>query len=300
MKVKSKIFYWYVAFLLAFTLLLLLPAPDKATLIKYHLSAAGLRMLDLTFIVPEALIWFAAFYGYEKMQRYSQLIKTGDEGKQIAKLARGLLILAIGLPVNAIFGAILSIIAAHEPAFKNPSVIIGNYAELVFPLLAFVWISMGARGLGELAKTQPRLWKLNTTALAVIILGIAFCSLIVLDHRELRTTYHMSPELVMLTLGIPYMYIWFLGLFASVELQTYSRKVAGVVYRHGWNLLIGGVVSIVLLSILLQYLSTLSTWLTSLSLGWVLLLLYALLLLLSGAYIVVALGATRLTKIEEA
>ncbi len=300
MKVKSKIFYWYAAFLITFILLLLLPAPDRATMVRYHLSALGFRVLDFTFIIPEALIWFAAFYGYEKLHSYSQLIRTGKEGRQIAKLARGLLILAVGLPLEAIFSGILSIIATHVPSFKNASVITNNYVAALLPLLAFIWIGRGARGLGDLVKTRPQLWKVNATTFTVILLGIIFCCLIVLDHSQLRTTYHLSPEAVMITLGVPYMYVWFLGLLASIELQTYSQKVTGVLYRRGWNLLILGFVSIILLSILIQYLSTLSTWLTSLSLGWILLMLYVLLFLLAGAFIIVALGATRLSKIEEA
>jgi hypothetical protein len=141
---------------------------------------------------------------------------------------------------------------------------------------------------------------LNAVGLTVLILGMVFCCLIVLDHTELRQVYHMSPELVMLTLGIPYIYTWFLGLFAVAELFAYSRKVVGVVYRRGWNWLIAGLVSIITVSILIQYLTTLSTWLTSLSLGGILLLLFALLLLLAAAYIVLALGTQKLMKIEEA
>ncbi len=104
----------------------------------------------------------------------------------------------------------------------------------------------------------------------------------------------------MLTLGIPYMYTWFLGLYSASELQAYSQKVAGVVYRKGWNLMIVGVLSFVFLSIILQYLSTLTTWLASLTLYEVLLLLYVLLLLFIAAFIVFALGARKLMKIEEA
>ncbi len=153
--------------------------------------------------------------------------------------------------------------------------------------------------MSDINKARPSLKLLHLEILSTIILGVIFCCLIVLDHRELRATYHMSPELVMLTLGIPYMYMWFLGLFSVVELREYSRTVRGVVYRKSWKLFIAGLAAIILLSILLQYLSTLSSWLTSLSLGWVLLLLYVLLLLLAGAFIVVALGAQGLTKIEE-
>lgn len=299
MKIKSKLFYWYVTLLVLFIALTLIPSPDTATLIKYHLTPLGVRLLDLTVIFPEAIIWFAAFYGYQKIQHYSQLIRTGKEGKQIAKLSRGLLLLAIGLPVIAIMSSILTIIASHHPSFTATSVIIQNYANIVFPLLAFIWISNGARGLSELTRTRPPFIVMHIIAVVALTLGIAFCCLIVSQHRELRLTYHMSPQLVMLTLGIPYIYIWSIGLQACAELLEYSRKVHGVLYRKAWIQFISGLAAIIFISILLQYLTTLYTWLNSLTLGAVLLLLYSLLLLLGGAYIVVALGAKRLTKLEE-
>lgn len=300
MKIKSKIFYWYATFLATYTAIVLLPAPNKETLHRYHLSPTGLRLLDLTIIIPEAIIWFIAFYGYQKLHVYSQGIKQESEGKHINKLSLGLFFLSIGSPITAIISGILAIIALHHPGFTASSTIINNYVNVVFPLIAFICISIGARGLSDVAKTRPRLPLINLVILLVIILGVVFCSLIVLDHKELRGIYHMSPQLVMLTLAVPYMYIWFLGLQSSAELLEYSRKLVGVVYRKAWNMFIAGLVAIISVSILLQYLTTLSTWLTSLSLNWVLVLLYTLLILLSGAYIVVALGVKKLTAIEEA
>jgi hypothetical protein len=299
MQVRSKIFYWYAAFVVALTLLTLLPAPSPATLIRFHLTPTSLRLLDVTFLIAEFAIWFAAFYGYTQLSRYSRLTHSGKESTQIAKLARGLLLLSIGLPITALLSAILSIIAAHNPGFAAPSVIINNYAGVVFPLLAMLWLSIGARGLGGLARTRPRFWLSNAVVLATIILGVVFCCLVVLGHKQLRLMYHMSPQLVMLTLGIPYMYTWFLGLYSASELQAYSRKVAGVVYRKAWGLMISGVLGFIFLSIILQYLSTLATWLASLTLYEVLALLYVLLSLFIIAFILFALGAKKLMKIEE-
>lgn len=296
---RRKILGAYVTLVLVFTAIMLLPAPDHATLVKYHLTSLALRLILLTLIIPEAAIWFAAFYGSYKLQRYSQLIKESEDGRQIRRLAHGLLLLAIGLPTAAIAGGILSIIAAHHPGFTAASTVTSNYLNIIFPLLAFIWISRGAWGLSELSKARPSLRVFNLVVIATLLLGIVFCCLIVLDHAELRKTYHMSPQLVMLTLGAPYIYMWFLGMFSVAELREYSRTVGGIVYRKGWRQLIGGIASIILLSIALQYISTLTTWLTSLSLAWLLLLLYVLLMLLTGAYIVVALGAQRLTNIEE-
>lgn len=300
MKVKSKIFYWYAAFVVAFGLLTLLPSPDKVSMQRYHLSSTSIRLLDLTLIIPEALIWFVAFYGYQKLSRYASLIRSDKDGSQIFHLARGLLLLAVGLPIAAILSTILNIIASHVPDFKPSAVVINNYCGILFPLWGFLLMSIGARGLGNLAKTRPRFTVLNAITLAVIILGVGFCCLVSVGHTAVRNTYHMSPGLVMLTLGVPYMYTWFLGLLTIAELHAYSHTVPGVLYRRGWMLLIWGLGSIILTYITIEYLSTLSTWITSLSLGGILALLYVLLLLLAGAFIVVALGAKKLTKIEEA
>ncbi len=119
MMARSKLFYWYAALVIIFAGLLIVPAPDHATLVKYHISALTLRIITLTLIIPEALIWFAAFFGYSKLKHYSQLIETSKDGRQIAKIARGLLLLAISLPFAAIFSNVLALIAAHSPSFKS-------------------------------------------------------------------------------------------------------------------------------------------------------------------------------------
>lgn len=104
----------------------------------------------------------------------------------------------------------------------------------------------------------------------------------------------------MLTMVIPFMYLWFLGLYATAELYLYSKKLKGIVYRKGWNQLALGLATVIGIVILEQYLSTISTWLNSLTLAWLVLLLYVLLLILAAAFIVIALGTKKLIKIEEA
>jgi hypothetical protein len=299
-KVQSKIFYVYVAFVLIVAAIAFIPAPNHDTLVKYHLTSLGLKLLQVTLLIPEAIIWFAAFYGYDRLHRYSQLIKDGAEGKHIRLLSLGLLFLALGLPTTAIVSDILSRVAEHHHSFTATSVVIKNYLGLLFPLAAFFCISLAARGLSTLTRTRPSFLTTHIVILIAITLGVVFCCLIVANHRELRLTYHLSTRLVMLTLGIPYMYIWFLGLQACAELQEYSRNLTGILYRKGWNLLIGGLVATIFVSIVLQYLTATSSWILSLNLGSLLLLLYALLILLGGTYIVVALGANKLTRIEEA
>lgn len=300
MRTRSKIFYWYAAFVIAYTCLTLLPYPDHTTLHRYHLTVTSLRLLDITIILPLIFIWFAAFYGYYKLHAYALAIKRGKDGSAVRKLSYGLLALTIGLPVSSIISAILKLVALHHPSFTATAAIITNYVEAAYPLIGFLFISAGARKLSEIAKTRPSLKVLNILALAIIIIGVGFCSLIAAGHRDVYNTFHMAPALVMLTLAVPYIYVWFLGALAAIEIYLYSRCVAGVVYRRSWNTLAAGLTAIIATEIVLQYLGTLSSWITKLSLSNILVLLYVLLLLLAGAYIVVALGTKKLIRIEEA
>lgn len=300
MRIKSKIFYWYAAFVIAYVCLTLLPYPDQTTLHRYHLTVTGLRLLDITIILPLIFIWFAAFYGYYKLHAYVRAIKRGKDGPAVRQLSYGLLALTIGLPASSIIASVLKLIALHNHSFTATAAIITNYVEAAYPLISFVFISAGARKLSDIAKIRPSLKMLNFLALTIIIIGVVFCSLISAGHQDVRSTFHMAPALVMLTLAVPYIYIWFLGALAAVEIYLYSKHVAGLVYRRSWNMLAAGFTAIIATEIVLQYLGTLSSWITKLALSNILLLLYVLLLLLAGAYIVVALGTRKLIRIEEA
>jgi len=296
---SKKVYYWYGVLVVIYVLLTLLPAPDKITLAKYHLSSTGLRLLDLTILIPSLAMWLAAFYGYRRLHVYSQTIRGAKDGKPTANLAAGLLVLALGLPLSSILSSALALIARNHTGFAPAATIISNYAAVLYPLAAFIYIGMGARQLGELSERRLSYMQANLVALVVIALGVVFCDLIARSHHDISISYHMSYTLVMLTMAIPYMYIWFLGLLAVMELYSYSKRVNGILYRKSWGLLAFGLGSIIVIDIVLQYLSTMSTWLNGLSLSGLLVLLYILLLALAVAFIVVAFGTKRLMKIEE-
>jgi hypothetical protein len=299
MKLRSNVFYSYALFVATAILVTLLPVPAKAMLVKYHLNAADARLLYLSLLLPTFIMWFALFYGYGKLQGYGQLIKGNRDGKQVAKLADGLLALALGLPLSTVIGSILTLIARQYPSFTIAATVIPNYFDIVYVLVAFAYINMGARGLNALSRNRPGFAIGHTVIAVVIVLGVIFCDLIARANHSITATYHLSSTLVMLTFAIPYMYIWFLGLYAIAEMYAYSKQLAGVVYRKGWNRLAAGLGSVIILDIVLQYLNTLSTWLNDLNLAGLLLLLYVLLFLLAGGFIVVALGTKDLMKIEE-
>src|SRR5437868_10771274 len=117
MRLRSRLFYAYLMFLLVYAGFVMLPAPQKAILSQYHLSATGLRLIDVTIILLLAVIWFAGFYGYAKLRQYSRLIGKDRDGKHVAMLTRGILLMVLWLPVSSTVSAVLNFIAAHHLAF---------------------------------------------------------------------------------------------------------------------------------------------------------------------------------------
>ena len=251
-------------------------------------------------MIPEFITWFAILYGYYTLRRYSLLIKSNQDGKQVAKLSTGLFVLAIGVPAGAVISGALGLFARWHPGFEGIATIISNYVNVIYPLIAFLFIYRAVRAMNEPHRSRPSVFASHGATLFVIIIGVIFCDLIARSQKTMQISYHMSYNLVMLTLAIPYMYVWFLGLFAIIEMYSYSKRVSGVLYRRGWNRLAFGLGAIIGIDILLEYLGTLYSWVNDLSLAGLLTLLYVLLFLLAGGFILVALGTKELIKIEEA
>jgi hypothetical protein len=299
LRIKSKIFYWYIALAILYAGLTLLTAPSKATLAKYHVTPDQLRLLNLTIIIPLVGIWFAGFYGYNKLANYATLIKRAEDGRQVHRLATGLLFLVIGLPISSIITQILTLLTNHNAGLTGLSVVIKTYVGLIFPLTAFITISNGARGLSVLAKKRPTYLASQILTLILIVGGVMYGYMMSNLHQTVGETYHMSLGLVLATVVIPYIYTWFIGLVAAYEIHIYARHVSGVVYRKSWDMLAWSFGSIILVSILLQYITNLTVRIQALSLTMVLLLVYVLLTLLSVGYILLAFGTKKLMKIEE-
>ena len=297
MQVRSKLFYSYVVFALLYAASFMVPR-SISTLHRLDLTLLQYRLVSLTVLIPVVLIWFAAFYGYNKLRIYSDMIKDTPDGKHVSHLTTGIMILALGLPIAALIGASITIIIEHSPGFTAAGTIIKNYVSLVFPLLGFIFISLGSRGLSILSKKRPSYRSINILAGIFIAVGVTYCYLI-LTSSNLDATYHLPTWLIIVTLVCPYLYTWYLGMLAVLETHLYSRKAPGKLYRSTWNMLATGIGGIIIMQIAVQYISTATVQLSNLKLARLLFIVYVLLALLSVGYILVAIGAKRLQKIEE-
>lgn len=298
MKLKSKLFYCYILFLLLYSGFTLLPAPLPATLHQYHVSALGLRVIDLTLIVLLAAIWYAGFYGYAKLYEYALLIRNNNDGEQVIKLSRGILLLVMWLPISSTISAILNFLTVKHPGFMSAAKIIENYISLLFPLAGFIYISMGARKLSELVKQRPSYLATNVLAISLTYIGLIYIHQVATTQNR-SAVYHMPMWLILITIVGPYIYMWFMGLLAVYEIYQYRQKVKGIIYKKSWGLMSLGLGWLVVVTIVLQYLTTLSSHLTRLSIYGILTIIYALLLLIAVSFVLIAGGTRRLQRIEE-
>jgi hypothetical protein len=299
MNTKLKIIYSYVLLVVLYGAGTLLIPPKKGTLHRYHITLLHLRVLDITVVVLYAAIWLCAMYGFYNLRRYYKLIKKNKDGKPLAKITIGIGLLAFWLPITAVYNLYSNFLAEKHTAFTAVVAITQNYLTLLIPFVGFLCISLGARGLAELTKQSFSLRDRNIMLIILIIIGVEYSYLVSNTHNRLNTTDHLPTLLILLTLVVPYIYMWFIGMMAVYEIYLYRLKIAGVVYRNSWRLLAFGIGAIIGVSIVLQYLTTVSERLTHLSLSWVLLVIYALLIVLGLCYILIAIGVRNLKRIEE-
>jgi len=296
---KARILYSYFILTILYAIGTLTLPPVKGTLQKYHISLLHLRLLDLTIIIPFALIWYCGAFGFYKLFQYSDLIEKNKDGKSIKKITYGIGLLAFWLPVTSVINLFTNYAIQRLPGASSPILIFQNYLTLIIPLLGFILVSLGTRGLTELAKQRPTVLGINIMVIIVTIVGVIYVHLVSTTNNRLNSVYHLSVSYLLITLVAPYIYMWFLGILSVYEIYIYRLKVKGVIYRKSWRLLAAGLGSIIVVSMLIQYLTTISEKFDKLSLSGILLIVYGLLVVLAVSYVLIALGVNNLKRIEE-
>lgn len=298
MKKQSYIFLSYaILILLYFILSLALPA-SSGYFHDFHLATLQYRVITFTVVLPLAAIWFAAFYADAKMHEYTDLVDGSREGPAYRKMARGIRFMAWGLAVPAILTLLLNTIAVHNHGFEGSAVIISMYLNLLFPLVAFSLIGDGARFLTDITKSRPTHSGTRIMMFLFIILGVLYTYLILHNRHLHANPYHLSIWPLMFTIIIPGLYIWFSGLLATYEILLFSKKVRGLLYQRAMTFLAVGIAIAILSSVLIQYASTVYAYGVH-TLNSLLVMIYSLLVFEAVGYILIAVGAKRLKRIEE-
>lgn len=303
----KKAYTWvFLALLATYIVLAFILPTNPETLSKYGLTELSARLLNLTVVVPIALIYLSALYGFIHVDNYANKILYSKEGPHFKKLAAGLAILAFSLPVSSIIGSLRSY-ARHSLPDLAPSVtILRNYVILAFVCVAMLFIAKGAQGLYHTLgrrTTNGNGQQLSLYGvLGPVLLASVYTWLVIAQGNRIPgdEPYYLPEWVLVTTFVIPYVFVWCVGIWAAIHLRKYQDAVKGVVYKRAINHIAFGIAVIILVSILVQSLGSLSVVLSRLDLTPVLALVYFLIALYVVGYGLVARGAKQLKQIEEA
>ena len=297
MRKLSPIAWFVVLLLLSAGFALGLP-PSYSLLHTFHITHAEYRLAVFTLLVPYAIIWFSAFYGYDKLARYAKTVRGSREGDAFQNIATGTGFLAWGLALPTLLAILLGGITAHYPAFEPARTIIDEYAMLLAPLIGFVIIGAGTRKLADIVRARPTRAGVLLFGLAVIFVTIFFEHAVIRNRYIGGSPYYLPLTLLMTTIIAPYVFTWYTGLLAAYELWLYAIKARGVLYKRALSQLAGGIAIVIVGSVSAQYLAgSYATHGTSVIT--VLAIAYSFLVIQALGYVLVAVGANRLKKIEE-
>lgn len=295
---------YYIVLSIVFLLLAaVLPANKQASQL-YHLSSSQYHLLFFLVILPLMLLSFLAIYGYAKLQNYADSIEKTPEGQDFNLLAQGCRWLAWGLLIPAIAEISLNSVANVHPGFHAAAITITNYLYLLVPLVAFSLISSGSHGLLSRTKKQLSIANAKSLILVFALIGVAY-SFLVFRHftgdsvGSTNNPYYLPLWLMLITLVIPYLYAWFIGLLAVYEIVLFSKQSRGVLYQQALQLVAHGLVIVIASSIALQYVGSIVPSTGHLVLDTSLAATYAIRLGAVVGYVMIARGAIRMKKIEE-
>lgn len=294
--------YLFLMLVVGYILLTLVTPIDAATTARYHLSEMQVRMIGLTISVPLALIWLVALYGYTRFKTYAETIAKEKEGKAFSEIAKGIMVLALSLPLTSIISSLLRQLALAQPDMATAVSIGRTYLPIIFQIIAFMYLANGA---AKLLDTLRPKFSRKPYSPAIVLAFISFISLFtyVIVARPLGGTveanYAMPAWAVVLTVVIPLIFAWYHGAIAIHQLYIYRKKVMGSLYQHMLTDLVAGLAMIAGIAIMVQILASISESLSKLNFTPILMMVYILLALYAVGYGLLAKGARRLKKIEE-
>lgn len=279
--------------------------PNTGALQAYNLQPLEYRIILLALALPSLAVWLTAFVGYTKLHQYARAIRGTPEASTFERLATGCSWLAWSLPLGVLLPMVLNSFANRWPGFHPTAIIISNYLNLIFALIAFSFIAQASRTL--LASKDPTDRHSGNAHLIIIlflVIGVMYCFLTFrqFDLSSLAAShnpYFLPIWLMVLTITVPSLYAWFIGLLASYEILLYSRLTQGLLYRKALIMMSAGLLAVVISYIATQYLNSVIPRIGYLVIDYRLTLILFFRILGGIGFVLLAFGAVRLKRIEE-
>ena len=302
----------YIAVLIiiwiVYAVLTILTPTAAQTTSRYGITPNEILLIRITFLVPYFLIWAAALFAIVNFKHYTSFLVNSTESSGFKKITTGLWFLLLTL----IIPQFISVIAGYYSSsmhLQRLTVIISNYVSIILYFCAFWQLFAASKDLNKaIEKPNDKYITVVRPLLYCIIalLSLGYCWAIfhnpnrTISHDALvRPTYFLNDLMIVLTIIIPYVVIWLLGTLAFTNIMAFTKNVHGIIYKKAFENVASGLLSIIILSIGLQFLSQLGAFFGHASVQVILLIIYLILIGLGCAYLFIANGARKLAAIEK-
>ncbi len=302
--ITSRVIQRYVMVASLYVLLIFILPTNVSVMREHSLSDLQYRVLLFAIALPSLMAWLAAFIGYARLHQYAKSVAGTPEGPSYKRLAKGCTWLAWSLPAPLLLSFVLLAYAQSHSQFRPTAIVISNYLYLIFPLVALTLVGMASRGLTSSARLTFSVARARGIIVAFIIAGLLYCYFTfqrfdLTSFTSTNNPYYLPLWLMVISVIIPYLYSWFIGLLAAFEIALFSKNVKGVLYRQSLRMLVYGLTAVVISSIALQYINTISPRVGYVVLDSKLILISIFRILTGLGFVLIAIGANRLKKIEE-
>jgi|GEM_PF-2681682 len=289
-----------------YVLATVLPSPDAGTLKKYDITAAQLRILLATIVVPYIIIWTLSLIAYLRFQAYSQNIRQDKDGKAWHEVTKGILWIALSLPIFSTVNTVSALLYRHTPSLTSHLIRFDVYLAMVVMAVGIWYIYKGS---GKLLSIVHK-YRFQTSlglVLGFIAFAVIYTFLTLNDPARSvpsgvieRATYYEPDWAILLTITIPRLLMWFLGIQALYNITVYFTKTKGKLYKSALVNLTQGLGIILGATITLRVLQTLTSVLAVSGIGLLLIIIYLLLIGLGVGYFLIDRGARKLEILEKA
>lgn len=274
--------------------------PQDESVSKYHVSPLAFDVLIISVLLPYLVCWLYGISGWLYLKEFAKNLPSGLERSGFAKIALGLLMQVMSLIIPTVIGAMYQYLTHNSTS--SGWTIFSNYMGILFPLVGSLLMYLGSAQLTK--HIQPkitRLAKATTVLFPVVLFGIFYIFMIFTNPTRqasadptVAATYFLPDSMIVVTIVVPVIVTWMLGLLLVLNLEHYSHY-SKMVNRLALVSFYNGIIILVGVTILTQVLSSLgNNRLSGLSLGFALALVYVLLGILTFGYGMLAHGAKKL------
>ncbi len=283
----------------AFTFFTLTSPIDPETLSRFNITPMQLRMLLLPLILMILVIWFSLSYGFVRFKSYALMIIEDKDGRAFNLIANaiGLLGLQIILPY------LLRVILTRLTFDERLTLYISTYLGIVLGLTGYYYLLKGGQDLEKLVKVRRNTGKSLQLAFVIFLALYAVCAILLkisgINTQELNI-HAMLPFIPwLITILLPTLLSWHLGLMAFLTIYRYKEHVKGAIYKNVFSRITTGLFIVIISSIGIQALVSLGSAFQALGLGSTLVIVYGIIGVFVFGYYKIADGAKNLQVIEE-